>query len=126
MWRSSKMQHEQITRSADRFCYQIVIFVVYLQMFSKIAAKKKLGMKENFRWRGHGEVSRIESLSDAVFGLAVTLLVISQEVPHSYSELVNILMGSIPFAACFAQLMLVWYEHYKFYRRYNLQAHTMI
>jgi len=29
-----------------------------------------------FRWRSH-EISRIEGLSDAVFGFAVTLLVVS-------------------------------------------------
>src|SRR5579862_4884399 len=91
------------------------------QMFSKQADKKKIGWEEGFRWRGHGEVSRIESLSDAVFGLAVTLLIISQDVPKTYNGLLQILMGFIPFAACFAQLMLVWFEHYKFYRRYNLQ-----
>jgi uncharacterized membrane protein len=93
-------------------------------MFSKAAARKKLGMKEDFRWRGGAEVSRIESLSDAVFGLAVTLLIISQDVPHTYADLVKVLAGFIPFAACFAQLMIVWYEHYKFYRRYALQDHT--
>lgn len=33
-----------------------------------------------FRWRGEG-VSRIEGLRDTVFGFAITLLVVSLEVP---------------------------------------------
>ena len=93
-------------------------------MFSKAAVKQNLGWEEGFRWRGK-DVSRIEGFSDAVFGLAVTLLVISSEVPHTYPELVKLLWSFIPFAACFAQLMIVWFEHYKFYRRYGLQdIHT--
>src|SRR4051812_28778692 len=89
-------------------------------MFSKKAAEEKLGWDEDFRWRGK-EVMRIEGLSDAVFGLAVTMLIISTEVPHTFGELMRVVNGFFAFAACFAQLMIVWYQHYKFYRRYALQ-----
>jgi uncharacterized membrane protein len=89
-------------------------------MFSKAAKKSKIGWDEDFQWRGT-EVMRIEGLADAVFGLAVTMLIISTEVPRTYGELMRVVRGFFPFAACFAQLMLVWYQHYKFYRRYALQ-----
>jgi hypothetical protein len=35
---------------------------------------------DGFRWRSH-EVTRIEGFSEAVFGFAVTLLIVSLEVP---------------------------------------------
>ncbi|SRR5581483_5022309 len=89
-------------------------------MFSRSAAKKKLGAQSGFRWRG-SDISRVESLSDAVFGFSVALLIVSSEVPHNFDEFLIKLRDFVPFAACFMQLMSVWYLHYQFYRRYNLQ-----
>jgi len=39
----------------------------------------------NFRWRG-GEITRLEGFTDAVFAFAVTLLVVSLEVPHTFEN----------------------------------------
>ncbi|HEX5316982.1 MAG TPA: TMEM175 family protein [Candidatus Kapabacteria bacterium] len=89
-------------------------------MFSKQAASKKIGAREGFRWRGV-EISRIEGLSDAVFAFALALLIVSTEVPKTYDDLAQKLRDFVPFAACFVQIMAVWYLHYQFYRRYNLQ-----
>ena len=47
--------------------------------------KKEIGSGA-FRWRSH-EITRIEGLSDAVFGFAITLLVVSLEVPKTFNEL---------------------------------------
>ena len=47
---------------------------------------RSLREEKNFRWRG-GEVSRIEGLSDAVFALSLTLLVVALEVPRTSDEL---------------------------------------
>jgi len=89
-------------------------------MFRKAAAKKKLGAREGFHWRGGEELTRIEGLSDAVFGFAITLLIVSTEVPRTYEELIGTLQGFIAFAICFLLLMGMWYKHYLYFRRYNL------
>jgi uncharacterized membrane protein len=73
-----------------------------------------------FRKRAH-EVSRIEAFSDVVFGFALTLIVVSLEVPRTYEELAHEMRGFIGFAICFAILTWVWHEHYTFFRRYGLQ-----
>jgi len=75
--------------------------------------------EEGFFWRGQ-EVLRIEGFSDAVFAFAVTLLVVSLEVPNTFDELLASMRGFIAFAICFAVLLTVWFEQYKFFRRYGL------
>jgi len=82
--------------------------------------EKGVGNHRKFRWRSH-EVSRIEGLSDAVFGFAVTLLVVSLEVPKTFSELMEAMRGFGAFAVSFSMLLIVWYNQYKFFRRYALQ-----
>jgi uncharacterized membrane protein len=75
--------------------------------------------EEGFSWRGE-EVSRIEGFSDAVFAFAVTLLVVSLEVPRTFDELISTMRGFFAFAVCFGLLLAVWFEHYKFFRRYGI------
>lgn len=82
--------------------------------------EKGVGDNKKFRWRSH-EPSRIEGLSDAVFGFAVTLLVVSLEVPKTFAELMEVMRGFGAFAVSFALLIVVWYNQYKFFRRYALQ-----
>lgn len=72
-----------------------------------------------FRLRGR-EVSRVEAFSDVVFGFALTLIVVSLEVPTSYAELINTMRGLPAFAICFAILTWVWHVHHTFFRRYAL------
>jgi hypothetical protein len=76
--------------------------------------------ERDFRWRG-GEVSRIEGLTDGVFALAIALLVISMEVPHTIDELVEAFVQAPVFLACFASLFLCWHSHFQFHRRYGLE-----
>lgn len=76
--------------------------------------------EQYFRWRA-GEITRLEAFCDVVFGFAITLLVVSLEVPHTYAELLADMRGFLPFAVCFAQLIMIWRTHYKFSRRYGLE-----
>jgi uncharacterized membrane protein len=76
--------------------------------------------EQYFRWRA-GEITRLEAFCDVIFGFAITLLVVSLEVPHTYGELMADLRGFLPFAVCFAQLVMIWRTHYKFSRRYGLE-----
>src|SRR5437879_6705404 len=84
-----------------------------------------VGDNKKFRWRSH-EVSRTEGLSDAVFGFAITLLVVSLEVPRTFAELMYAMRGFGAFAISFTLLFIVWYNQYKFFRRYNLQDNITI
>lgn len=77
----------------------------------------------DFRWRGRG-VSRLEALSDVVFGFALTLLVVSSEAPRDFKAMTGILREFPVFVACFALLMYFWNEHYRFFRRYGLEDLT--
>jgi uncharacterized membrane protein len=69
----------------------------------------------------HREVSRLEGFSDAVFGFALTLLVVSLETPKTFTELKSQMAGFVPFALMFAMVCWIWYEHNIFFRRYGLQ-----
>jgi uncharacterized membrane protein len=71
--------------------------------------------------RRRHEISRLEAFSDAVFAFALTLLVVSLDVPTSYADLMRLMAGFVPFAASFALLAWIWYEHNIFFRKYGLQ-----
>src|SRR5215467_554930 len=90
-------------------------------MFHDKIGTQLLPPEPHFRWRG-GEITRLEGFTDAVFAFAVTLLVVSLEVPHTYAELVTAMKGFIAFALCFTILVQTWYFHYKLSRRYGLQT----
>ncbi|MEO8886008.1 MAG: TMEM175 family protein [Mucilaginibacter sp.] len=72
------------------------------------------------KWRSH-EPSRIETFSDAVFAFALTLIIVSLEVPKSFDELVETMKGTLSFAVCFALLFNIWNSQNIFFRRYGLK-----
>jgi uncharacterized membrane protein len=72
------------------------------------------------------EVSRIEGFSDAVFAFAITLLVVSLEVPKTFHELTLTIEGFPAFAVAFALLFQIWWRHYRFFRSYDLEDSYVI
>ena len=65
-------------------------------------------------------ISRLEEFSDAVFGFALTLLVLSSTVPRSYDQLMGLMRGLPAFMCCFALLVWIWHEHQTFFENYPL------
>lgn len=73
-----------------------------------------------FHWRG-GDVSRLETLTDAAFAFALTLLAISGEVPRTFRELQAAMIEFPAFLVCAAVLVMVWFFHYRYHRRFGLE-----
>ena len=94
-------------------------------MFRKTLSFKKIKSNDPIVWRGH-EITRIEALSDAIFGFAITLLIMSLEVPHTFEDLMKALHFIFPFGFCFGITMTVWYNQNIFFRRYGLHDTTTI
>src|ERR1041385_352557 len=88
-------------------------------MMRKTVGKKIQEANKSFRLRGD-EVRRIEAFSDAVFAFAVTLLIVSLEVPKNFEELMVTMRGFFAFGVSFILLMMIWYEQNIFFRRYGM------
>jgi uncharacterized membrane protein len=89
-------------------------------------AKREAEVQNGFRLRGLGEVSRVEALSDGIFAIAITLLVVSLEVPRTFDELLVTMRGFLAFAITFAMLFHVWHTQYRFFRRYGLNDNPTV
>jgi len=61
-----------------------------------------------------------------VFAFAITLLVVSLEVPKSFDELMSVMRGFFAFAICFALLFSIWYQQYVFFRRYGMEDFSVV
>src|ERR1700722_4208763 len=86
----------------------------------RLRAAKLTQKKKVIEWRSH-EPSRLETFSDAVFAFAVTLIIVSLEVPKSFSDLYETMKGTGSFAVCFALLFLTWNNQNLFFRYYGLK-----
>jgi uncharacterized membrane protein len=88
-------------------------------MAIRVKAASLTQRKQNIQWRSH-EPSRLETFSDAVFAFAVTLIIVSLEVPKSFDELIETMKGTASFAVCFAALFQIWNNQNLFFRRYGM------
>lgn len=89
-------------------------------MIRELVQKHYIGMSTGFRFRGT-EPGRLENFSDAVFALAITLVLISTSAPTNFEQIKNFVWEIIPFMLCITLILLVWYEHFIFYFRYGLR-----
>jgi uncharacterized membrane protein len=78
-----------------------------------------------FRFRGK-EPGRLENFSDAVFALAITLLLISTSPPVNFDQIKRFTYELLPFLLCITLIILIWREHFIFFLRYGLRDGKMI
>ena len=77
-------------------------------------------LDRHFRWRG-SDVSRLEAFTDAVFAMVLGLLFLRVMPTESFRDLWPTMKSFVPFALTFAMIAYVWFEHWLFSRRYDLQ-----
>jgi len=114
-----------IQRPVSGFSFAGLNLFLYLfsSMLRQLLYKRTAGANSGFHFRGH-EIRRIETFSDAVFAFAVTLLIVSLEVPRTFEELLTGMRGFLAFGICFCLLMIIWHEQNTFFRRYGLDDRT--
>lgn len=88
-------------------------------MIRKLMSSTRSERNERDNKRNY-EVQRIETFSDGVFAFAVTLLIVSLEVPKSFEELLTTMRGFFAFGISFLLLVMIWNEQHRFFRNYGM------
>jgi hypothetical protein len=94
-------------------------------MLREVYQNHLLGFNKEFRFRGQ-EPGRLENFSDAVFALAITLLLISTSPPTSFEQIKLFAWEIIPFGLCICLIALIWHQHFIFFFRYGLRNPKVI
>lgn len=86
-------------------------------MRNEIKRQRKRDLRINYRGE---DVSRLENLTDAVFGIGITLLIFTQANPNSFDDLITFTKTLPAFLLSISFLMLIWTEHLRFSIIYRL------
>ena len=82
-------------------------------------------MQNEFTIRGQNP-TRLENFSDAVFAFSITLLMISLEVPKTFTQILELTDELIAFAVTIIPLFIIWQQHRLFFRRYGLDDRSIL
>jgi uncharacterized membrane protein len=83
------------------------------------------GSEEGFNPRGK-DPGRLENFSDAVFALAITLLLISTSPPTNFTQIKRFVYDLLPFLLCIAAIIAIWTQHFVFFYRYGIRNGKII
>ncbi|WP_317194879.1 TMEM175 family protein [Algoriphagus pacificus] len=72
------------------------------------------------RYRGE-TASRLDNLTDAVFGIAITLLIFNLTNPNSFQDLLTFTKTLPAFLMSISFIILIWKEHLRFSEIYRLE-----
>ena len=81
--------------------------------------------EDGFRYRGQ-EPGRLENFSDAVFALALTLLLISTSAPGNFQQVKRFVYEIIPFIMSISVIILIWHQHFQFFLRYGFRTGRIV
>lgn len=82
-------------------------------------------MQNQFTIRGENP-TRLENFSDAVFAFSITLLMISLEVPKTFTQILGLTDELFAFAVTIIPLFIIWHQHRTFFRRYGLDDKAIL
>lgn len=94
-------------------------------MLREMVGPHHVGMNPHFRFRGENP-GRLENFSDAIFALAITLLLISTSPPTSFDQLKTFARELPAFVICIALITLIWHQHFVFFLRYGFRNNTVL
>lgn len=70
--------------------------------------------------------TRLDNLTDAVFGIAITLLIFNLSNPNSFSSLITFTKTLPAFLISIGFLVLIWNEHLRFSEIYTLKDRRLV